>query len=88
MEHDLSGDLHLQKEKCTFGAVIYFVGKRKKRSCIFFILTILSKRVTIHGLYLMALWHPQAPLWGMMNHLELSLVLRYLRGPGGRPPSP
>lgn len=30
-----------------------------------FFKTILSKIVTIHGLYLMALWHPQAPLGGI-----------------------
>lgn len=31
MKHDLSGDLHLQKEKCTFWAVIYTEGKKKKK---------------------------------------------------------
>lgn len=40
MKHDLSGDLHLQKEKCTFWAVIYTKGKKEKKKkkelCCFF----------------------------------------------------
>lgn len=38
MKHDLSGDLHLQKEKCTFWAVIYTAGKNKKKMTFFFFL--------------------------------------------------
>lgn len=43
-------------------SILWVKRKKIKELYFFFFLTILRKIVTIHGLYLMALWHPQAPL--------------------------